>query len=62
MPVLDMIHVVAHNPKYVNTGVQTDCQINSFKAHIFTQVNFESLAEQADTNLIRMQMVMNEYK
>ena len=25
MPVLDMIHVVAHNPKYVNTGVQTDC-------------------------------------
>ena len=35
-PVLAMVNIAAKNPKYNESGTQTDCQLNCNMAHILT--------------------------
>ena len=53
-PILGMVNIAAKNQKYKDLSTQTDCQINSYMAHLNTQVDAESLMAFANTSMSKM--------
>ena len=53
-PVLAMVNIAARDQKYKATETQTDCQINSYMAHVNTQVDSQTLMTFANTSMSKL--------
>jgi DNA-binding protein H-NS len=62
LPVLNMVHVAAHDQKYVQAGTQTDCHIDCFRSHLLTQVDSRDLSEACSLNLNKLQSAIHQLR
>jgi hypothetical protein len=51
IPVLKMIHIVSVAPKFVESGMQTECSIGCHMSHILTQVEASEISDFAETSM-----------